>query len=733
MPKTSDAEKSVSRTLAIVGVVVPTLLILFVMSGAIQSVRALTQFPFVDINWRFPQLFVDNTPTGGDMGAHVLLPQFLRDTLLPSGRLIGWSNDWYAGFPILYFYFPLPALATVALDVILSYGVAFKLVTVAGLVAMPAALYFLVRSLGFQRVVAAIAGLTGSMYVFMESFSIFGGNIKSTLAGEFSFSWALTLSLIYLGIVVRDSRRGRGFSLSAGVVLALCALSHLVPAVVVVLASLPVLVRRRGWLTIGGSWALGFALAAFWALPLLIRGRDLTTDMGWNPVSGLIGNTSNPGITATPIPDDFVPILVLGLIGLVWTLLRRDEIAVLLAMTVLPLAGYFLLPKLGLTKLYNARLLPHWYVGMFIFAGLAIGLAVTRLARFMPQRSQALAIAGSLSMLVVLSTAAVAIHDVPGWVSWNFEGYEGKKESYGELDGLMQTINELPDGRVMWEANSDELNRYGTPMALMLIPYWAEGHPSMEGVYFESSLTTPFHFLNAAEVSRHPSNPVRWLRYGSLNFDRALPHLALYDVKYYISMTDEATSLAAADPRLDVIAESEPWTIFRLPDSSLVEVASNSPSVYMGSKSFTDASVEWYEFTDPEELSTWLVADGPVHWPRVEEVVDRLALSSPYDVADAVVSDVKIDDHRISFTTTAVGVPHLVKVSYFPNWTATDAEGPFRAAPSLMVVIPTGENVVLEFVNTPAENVGNALTAGGILILVGVGWRRRRQGREVAA
>ena len=40
----------------------------------------------------------DTTPAGGDMGAHVWGPAYLRDVLLPSGRLSGWTADWYAGF-----------------------------------------------------------------------------------------------------------------------------------------------------------------------------------------------------------------------------------------------------------------------------------------------------------------------------------------------------------------------------------------------------------------------------------------------------------------------------------------------------------------------------------------------------------------------------------------------------------------------------------------------------------
>ena len=41
-------------------------------------------------------IFRNNTPTGGDMGAHVWAPAFLRDHLLTQFKLSGWSKDWYS-------------------------------------------------------------------------------------------------------------------------------------------------------------------------------------------------------------------------------------------------------------------------------------------------------------------------------------------------------------------------------------------------------------------------------------------------------------------------------------------------------------------------------------------------------------------------------------------------------------------------------------------------------------
>src|SRR5947209_7786838 len=91
------------------------------------------------------QLLKNTTPAGGDMGAHVWQPAYLRDHLLPHFRLTGWAPDWYAGFPALVFYFPLPSLAIVLLSAIVPYGVAFTLITVLGVLTLPIAAYMFGR------------------------------------------------------------------------------------------------------------------------------------------------------------------------------------------------------------------------------------------------------------------------------------------------------------------------------------------------------------------------------------------------------------------------------------------------------------------------------------------------------------------------------------------------------------------------------------------------------------
>jgi hypothetical protein len=735
LPEEFDAPQpvrsGVSKWFVVAAIAAPTLLIFLTMSGLLG--------PFFRDGqplWRVPYLFLANTPTGGDMGAHVLLPKVLMEDLLPTGNLLGWSMDWYAGFPVMYFYFPLPAIATVLLDLVLPYGVAFKLVTIVGLVALPTVSYFFVKHLGFPKFVAAVAGVAGSLFVFMESYSIFGANIKSTLAGEFSFSWSFALSILYVGLVVRNYRNNKAFDPWAGIVLGLTAMSHIITTIIVVVATLPLVLAPVRYLFSGKdtlrsslrrsggvvwTYVIGFGVSAFWSIALGVNVlQGMTSDMGWAPVTTIVGNYQNPG---SPIPGEFVPVLALGIVGMAWTLLRKDHVGIAIWMTLFPLAGYFLFAYLEFTVLYNARLLPYWFFGMYIFAGLAVALAGAALARRFADVSKATVITGAVAITVMVAGAAVSMHDLPGWVKWNFEGYEGK-QVWGEYENLMQTVDELPDGRIMWEANSD-MNKYGTPMSLMLFDFWSEGHPSMEGLFFESSLTTPFHFLNASEVSQRPSNPVRGLDYRGMSFDRAVKHLAVYDVAYYVSFTEEATT-AAKEYGLEVLAEAAPWTIFALPEADTVDIATFEPVVWAGEADFVDAALEWYD--DVNNLDVWLVEDGPAEWRRVASVDERLDALLPYPESGTA-QIVEFDDMKVSFTTDAPGVPHLVKVSYFPNWTVDGGDGVYRAAPSLMLVVPDSENVTLSFTNRWVENLGLVITA---ITVIGLGtyavvvWRRRK-------
>jgi hypothetical protein len=704
-------------------------------------------------------LFADTTPAGGDMGAHVWGPAFLRDHLLPSGRITGWTPDWYAGFPAYVFYMVVPSLAIVALDVVLPYGVAFKLVTVAGVLALPVAAYALGRLARLPFPGPGLLAVATVPFLFDRSFSIFGGNIASTLAGEFAFSISLAVAVVFVGVVLRGLDDGRHRALAAGL-LGLCALCHLIPAIfALVAAAVAVALRPRlaslRW--IAPVLVVGGAVTSFWTVPFLLR-HSYMNDMGWEKyheiperllpgplgdgISRLLG-----GSGALQVPGDITLIAAMALLGAGLSIAMGRRLGVYLSILATVFAVAYVVAPQG--RLWNARLLPFWYLCLYLLAALAVlelCLAVATLFARGEERPSFLpagltAVAASLLMLAMVALPLRALpfgsvsadgttyrwfgiettdrSFVPDWARWNYSGYE-RKEAYPEFRGVVDAMGQVGAdegcGRAMWEYEP-ELDRYGTPMALMLLPYFTDGCiGSMEGLYFEASSTTPFHFLNQSELSTRPSSAQRDLPYRGLDVAFGVRHLQLLGVKYYLAKSDAAIAQADVVPELTFLRESGPWRIYEVAEADLVVPLDAEPAVVdemaSGGRTWLDPAVDWY--MDPERWNVFLASDGPPSWQRVG-VDDEPATRS---VPRATVTDVETGTDRISFTVDRPGTPVLVKSSYFPNWQASGAEGPWRVAPNLMVVVPTDTHVELRYGTTSVEWLGWLVALLGVVGLV---------------
>jgi hypothetical protein len=290
----------------------------------------------------------------------------------------------------------------------------------------------------------------------------------------------------------------------------------------------------------------------------------------------------------------------------------------------------------------------------------------------------------------------------------------------------------------MWEYEPN-LDRYGTPMAPMLLPYWTHGCiGSMEGLFFESASSTPYHFLNQSELSKQPSRAERDLPYRNLDVTHGIQHLQLLGVRYYMASSPEAVAAARANPALRLVALSKPWEIYEVADSAQVAPLQYQPAVFKdppkSSRDWLDVAVNVYQ-GEPDTWAVPLAAAGPSGWQRITVrkadtgedktlgvgVTVQQPLKIP--VRPAKVSHIRTGDDRISFDVDRPGSPVLVKASYFPNWQASGAKGPWRVTPNLMVVVPTSRHVSLHYGYTIVERTGWAVTLLGILLVIGLARR----------
>src|SRR5262245_46882080 len=243
----------------------------------------------------------DTTPAGGDTAAHVWWPAYLRDHLLP-WRLAGWAPSFYGGFPAGQFYFPAPALLIVALDVVLPYNVAFKIVTAIGPVLLPIGAYIFGRGLRAPRPFPAAFAVGSVAFLFFTgdpsnegvAFNqhIMGGNLASNLAGEFSYTLALALALAFFGALAWSLRTGERLWVPA-LLLAGVITSHLVVAIFAALGGVVVCLASRPRRSFGRAAAIatvGGLLTAVWSLPLVAT-LKYTTDMRYGAIACPTGST----------------------------------------------------------------------------------------------------------------------------------------------------------------------------------------------------------------------------------------------------------------------------------------------------------------------------------------------------------------------------------------------------------------------------------------------------------
>jgi hypothetical protein len=738
-----------------------------------------------------PRLLLrDTTANGGDMGAHVWFPAYLRDHLLPHWRVAGWSPDWFAGFPAGQFYFPLPAVITVVLGVVMPYNVAFKVVTALGLVLMPAAAYGLGRGLNVRRPGPELFALSTTLFLFFKGVAaapgthdatiqfnqrIMGGPIVSALAGEYSFSLALTFGIGFLGALAYSLRTRRRLWLPA-VLLACAVLSHIVVGIFVVVGALIMWLFHRPIRSLrvaGAVGAVGALLTAFWSVPLLAT-FAYTANMRYEKLTWYVDYL---------FPGELWWVYALAAIGVVIALARRDRpVLTVVALTAVFAVIFRVWPEL---HAWNLRFLPFWYLGLFLLA--ASGVA--ELARGAAQQI-ALVWLGSppdlgddwaldpvvdgrrfrlvksvvaVTLVVLLSAGGlVYAHSERGfldfWAEWNYSGYQDtsptstKPKPYGEYRDLMDQMGRLPPGRAMWEGGQ-AIDTYGTSLALMLLPYWTHGRiASMEGLYYESSATTPFHFMAVAPLSGpgNASNPVRGLDYRTIDdFDLGVRYMRLLGVRYYMAYSSEAKTKANANQDLALIAQVRDrdkapplgWNIYRVKGAATVAPLPYEPVVATAhagtqsecfgrpvAKGQEDPELGAWEcmaagwWNDPAALDRPIAAGGPSSWARVS---DANASSAPRRRLPPVrVTRVRSTDDAVSFHVSRTGVPVMVRTSYFPNWEVSGAKGPWRATPNFMVVVPTSHTVTLRYTRSGAEKAGIALSLVGLVGLVGlVFWR----------
>jgi hypothetical protein len=686
---------------------------------------------FLLIFLRIDLVFTNTLPTGGDMGAHVVPTNFFVDNLFKNFSLRGWSNDWFAGYPLYYFYFPIPPIIVSLLSFILPFSIAFKMMVILSQIVLVISVerLFSLESKKYS-VIGTIAGM---VYIFTESFTIYGGNLASTLAGQYSFTFSL--AFVLLGIYFLNSNSEKSLITSA-MFMGISILSHIIPFMIFIPYYAYHFLASKRDLSIKISGFLIFLFISIRFAYSLIVNLEYTTNMSYTPYTKI----------SDLIKSDVLPFFILLVIALITFGIKKfnKHFSLAFYLIIFSTAIFFYGPE---SALWNGRVVPFFNMGVlllsfqiikeiFTFLNKAllnqnflktfnILLSFILIYHFYKRWFQYYEIFTITSILILIFflmilvltfennlnsiTFIIAISSIsflPHWINWNFTGYENKPQ-WIDIEKLYSGLNNLEPGRIMWEPNS-ELNKYGTPMVLMTIPYFTQ-HQSMEGLYFDSSITTPFHFLTVSGLAERPSNPVGGLSYINGDFDKGIRLMKELGIDYFISYTDSIKDKSKINSELTFLFSTEVFEVYKL-NSSKIELIDNELYFY-DNPNLLDRILN---STIRERVQSSFFDQAYVSFKNETnyKVIEGLDISkiNKTDNSNLEVKNLKIDNKSISFETNIPNQLHLIKVSYFPNWKIIDGEGPYRISPSFMAVVPNSNSVSLVFENSRTEKILNYLS-----------------------
>jgi hypothetical protein len=657
-------------------------------------------------------LLMDTMDAGGDTPSFMRPMHHLKDVLLPAGNPQGWDLGNFAGYAPYQFYFLPPALSIVLLSYVIPFNVAFKLVSVSGVFLLPLAMLLALRAMRFAFPVPAIGAAASLLFLFNEGNSMWGGNIPSTLAGEFAHSIGFGLSVLFVGYLYKGVEEQKGWR-GLGALLALTGLYHPVAFLNAATGGVFFVLNRRDFAKnlrfLMLDYLTAVLLMGFWLVPLVAK-IGYATSINWT--------WHFPSLWDL-MPEILWPPAILALCDVVWiAIFRRPEnrpARYIVVTMIITAVFFFNATEVGLPEI---RFVPFSYV-------LMIFLALDFIRRVLPLHigPHVAAIALSLSIVAWVQKRTTFI---PSWIKWNYEGIE-RKPSYPLLKAITTAVQgKISDPRVAYE-NSPKHDRFGS-MRIFENMALLSGRPTLEGVLLQTGVNSPFIYWLQSQISKQGTGVIPGYSYPNLDLNRATPRLAMFNAHDIIVITDEVTKALEGDPRWERTFQQQGYSIFHLKDADphYVRVPKFQPVRLATSKAKWKKDFHRWFSTDAS-LDVPIVADYTIPPDELKRFPLQAASPTdlPHEPLDASCQiDEKIDHLRMEFTTTCPGKPHLVSVAYFPNWQVEGASHVYLVSPAFMLVFPEGNHVVMTYRRIGADWLGIALSFVG-LAMVAVGRRRQ--------
>jgi hypothetical protein len=676
-------------------------------------------------------LLSDTVVAGGDTVGYYYMAYYLHNSLLPRGEIVGWSPGWFAGFPMFQYYFPLVFVASAVAGYIIPLNVSFKLATIMGILLLPVCAFLGLRLSGLRFPTPVMGAALTLPYLFLNHYSMWGGNIMSTFAGEFSYSWSVSLMVLFLGFTCYDIK-GQRYWYVGSFAYSLILLTHGITSIFSCLATLylaaaggrKLLLRSIGYLA--RLYALAFLIAGFYLLPLLATGGYSTPHIWLFP-------SKLDELANMLAPDYLRPFILLAALGAYLGLKAGERWASYTVFSVAVACVLFFVsyPVSVLhipfaSHLMMVKFLPYIYLFIFLLGAYALG------------RLSAAAELGALAPLLVFFAAvwwtASVNAPVTGWFDWNYSGMEAKG-MWGSFKEVSDFLRSSPvPGRVEFEwTGASQNNGLGSSRSIEALPVFS-GRGMLKGTQFQGGYNSPFAYMIECEYSKPCPCPLWPVSGGcpAYNLSMAKAHLKMFGVKYLVAESKGLKEGLDADGGFRLVKKTDYFSVYELTnhDGRLAYPAENEP-VLAKTGDWRRTSYLWFNTSRLEDVPVVYAGSAPGGFAdRFVQTVDadadgldgvrKVPVGWNCSVSEAV------GDDSVHIRTDCLGRPVIVKYSYHPNWRVEGADHIFLASPGFMLVYPQREDVYLRYGRGLPDYLGIVMSLFGLACLTALSARALR-------
>ena len=610
-------------------------------------------------------LLAPTTPYGGDHSFHVANFKAYLSGILAEGRLLGWIPNLFSGMAFPQFYPPFIFWLSALLGCFMPWQVAYKLMVLIGLFAFPTAVYGALRI--FQTAWQTRCLVMTALFAFLhqqDNFA-FGGNLSSVMAGEIAYLYGLTFFILFIATLYRGLSENRFIGASA-VLMYLTCIAHPVLFAVGFFAPLFFIFDKNRLRQIIKIYASGGLLAASWIIGYLLKydysfiALDIALDdqrfpYGW-PIHSLY----------VLFPKLLIPIVLIFLGILVYQMVRPKEPDCKFAyiLFLLVIAELIIVFKL----LKAVRFLPVSYLLIIIATALWLG------ARY---RQAGILIGVALCfVLYIWQQGCIEERPDSGRI---FNGYESSYEPGSpvlEVAGYLQRTVE--NERVLAQGYDPYPIRTFTQ---------------------KDSLTERFFHTFSAPFIQQVQNRVQQGNSDSL--ETALLY-RLYNVGWIVTRDRIKPPVHADEEYIEFREKIDKFLIYKnkLNTGQVVEALDHPVRFVPSLHDWQTAVAEWiYEY---QTTTPFIALGDPVTLKPGDNCLIREVLKP----------------HEISFTTRCTGTPHLIKVSYFPNWQVEGADKLYLVSPSFMLVFPDQEQITIRYENIWIDYLSFFAFCAGLTLLL---------------